>query len=241
MSEPALPLRPGWARRGTETTSSSRAASSWPRTSSADPPETSTCRRSTSSLTPSTCARSSWQSQQSTLRAALNTYRFLLKLDVSTGDPIWPEPQTVRLPGLLGGHVDVIGHPLATVIAEKTVTVLQRGTQSTRWRDFVDVRALARRYPFVAGELAAAGAAVSVHRGQELGALAAVTEGYGALAQGKWTAWVASNGLQDAVEADLDAQVAAVVTFIDPVYLGTVSEDATWDPVAFSWSEPARV
>jgi hypothetical protein len=70
-----------------------------------------------------------------------------LKLDVSTGDPIYPAPQIIELPALLHGSVRLLGHPLPTVVAEKTVTVLQRGTTSTRWRDFVDVRALARRYP----------------------------------------------------------------------------------------------
>lgn len=41
-----------------------------------------------------------------------------LKVDVSTGDPITPAPESVQLPGLLGGHVHVTGHPLPTVIAE---------------------------------------------------------------------------------------------------------------------------
>jgi hypothetical protein len=62
-----------------------------------------------------------------------------LKFDVSTGDPIYPAPQIIELPALLHGSVRLLGHPLPTVVAEKTVTVLQRGTTSTRWRDFVDV------------------------------------------------------------------------------------------------------
>lgn len=158
-----------------------------------------------------------------------------LKMDISTGDPITPAPESVRLPGLLGGHVDLIGHPLPTVLAEKTVTVLQRGTQSTRWRDLVDVRGLARRYPFRAGDLLEAATAVAKHREVQLGPLAPAFDGYGLLGQRKWAAWVTTYGLQDEVEADLDAQAAAVAVFVDPVYSGVVGPDARWDPMQLRW------
>ncbi|MDQ1535673.1 MAG: hypothetical protein QOE58_66 [Actinomycetota bacterium] len=95
----------------------------------------------------------------------------------------------MELPAILGGQVILLGHPLPTVVAEKTVTVLPRGTTSTRWRDFVDVRSLARMYPFVASDLATAAAAVAAHRLVTLGPLAAVTTGYGDIAQPKWAAW----------------------------------------------------
>jgi len=160
-----------------------------------------------------------------------------IKLDISTGDPITPAPLTVRLPGLLGGFVEVSGHPLPTVIAEKTVTVLQRGTQSTRWRDYVDIRSLARRYTFTAGELLASGTATAAHRSVELGPLAAVTRAYGAIGQAKWSAWVAKNGMQDSAQANLDDQIADIVAFIDPVYTGAVTADATWNPNAYAWTE----
>lgn len=163
-----------------------------------------------------------------------------VKIDISTGDPILPEPQTVRLPGLLGGFVEVSGHPLPTVIAEKTVTVLQRGTQSTRWRDYIDVRSLAGRYSFVAGELLAAGMATAAHRGVELGSLATVTQAYGAVGQAKWSAWIVKNGVQDVAQAKLDDQIADIVAFADPVYTRAVSTDATWDPNAYAWTDPGR-
>ena len=129
----------------------------------------------------------------------------------------------------------VLGHPLPTVIAEKTVTVLQRGIASTRWRDLVDVRSLARTYPFTATDLASAAAAVSAHRGVGLGPLSDATVGYGDLAQAKWAAWVRTNQLTDVVRADLDDQVADVVAFIDPVYRGDVPASARWDPSAYAW------
>lgn len=158
-----------------------------------------------------------------------------VKLDISTGDPIWPAPQTVELPGLLGGSVTIAGHPLPTVIAEKTVTMLQRGTQSTRWRDLVDVRSLARRYEFFAADLWAAGQAVAAHRGVELGSVEQVTAGYGDVGQDKWTAWVKKFGLAGVTQARLDDQVADVSRFIDPVYTGADATPWRWDPIAFTW------
>ncbi|MFC4615366.1 nucleotidyl transferase AbiEii/AbiGii toxin family protein [Cellulomonas algicola] len=66
-------------------------------------------------------------------------------IDVSTGDPIRPRVDTVALPSILGDEpVTLRAHPLPTVVAEKTVTILQRGVTSTRWRDLMDVVSLAR-------------------------------------------------------------------------------------------------
>lgn len=79
------------------------------------------------------------------LPARLHRAKLAIKLDISTGDPIWPVPEPIELPSLLGGSVKMQGHPLVTVIAEKTVTMLQRGTTSTRWRDLLDVAALSDR------------------------------------------------------------------------------------------------
>ena len=62
------------------------------------------------------------------------------------GDPIWPEPQKISLPRLIDGEISVRGYPLEMVLAEKIVTALERGTVNTRWRDFVDIYVLIRRY-----------------------------------------------------------------------------------------------
>src|SRR5690606_38710236 len=64
------------------------------------------------------------------MQATIHTFAMTMKLDVSAGDPIWPKPELVELPAILGGTLTVLGHPLPTVIAEKTVTMLQRGTTS---------------------------------------------------------------------------------------------------------------
>ena len=59
------------------------------------------------------------------LPALLHRARLMIKLDASTGDPIWSAPKPVTLPGILGDDVHLMGNPLETVIAEKVVTILQ--------------------------------------------------------------------------------------------------------------------
>ena len=167
--------------------------------------------------------------------ATLHTFQFAIRLDVSTGDPIWPAPQPVTLPGLLGQDVTIMGHPMVTVVAEKAVTVLQRGTTSTRWRDFMDLANLARTYPFTAGDVRAAAMATAAHRQVELRALASVTAGYGDVAQPKWSAWRRKNDLGDLCAALFGDQLADVITFIDPVFTGDLPDTATWDPLTYTW------
>lgn len=72
------------------------------------------------------------------LAARLSTARMRFHVDVNVGDPIWPHPQKVAVPRLLGGHIEMLGYPIPMVLAEKIVTAAQRGITSTRWRDFAD-------------------------------------------------------------------------------------------------------
>ena len=181
-----------------------------------------------------------YQGLRVTVGAAIHTFRMDLKLDISTGDPISPAPEEVELPALLGGAFTMVGHPLPTVVAEKAVTILQRGTTSTRWRDFLDLRLIARTHRFVAGDLRRAALAVADHRQVELGPLSTVTSGYPDVAQRKWAAWLRKNGLEGAAEAHFADQLDAVIAFIDPVYSGTVGDPAEWDPDAFRWAQRGR-
>lgn len=81
-----------------------------------------------------------------TLGGELSRATIRLHVDINVGDPIWPEPQQVRLPRLLDGTVLIRGYPLEMVFAEKIVTALARGTANTRWRDFLDLYVLIRRH-----------------------------------------------------------------------------------------------
>jgi len=81
-----------------------------------------------------------------TLSGTLSRAAIRLHIDINVGDPIWPAPQSVELPRLLGGVLVVKGYPLEMVLAEKLVTAIARGTTNTRWRDFIDVYTLVRHH-----------------------------------------------------------------------------------------------
>ena len=164
--------------------------------------------------------------------ARVHTHLFVLNLDVSTDDPIRLAPADPA-PCFLGGHIWIAGHPTETIIAEKSVTILQRGTTSTRWRDFVDIRHLARTYPFLAGPLRIAVEAVAEHRQVTLRPLAVVTDGYDAIAQNKWRAWRRKNKLDTDCHEDFANQLADVLEFVDPIFTRLVPDESTWDPNAY--------
>jgi nucleotidyltransferase AbiEii toxin of type IV toxin-antitoxin system len=79
-----------------------------------------------------------------TMPGSLSIARIQFHIDINIGDPVSPAPEPVRLPRILGGELVVTGCPLAMVLAEKIITMLQRRDASTRWRDFADACTLSR-------------------------------------------------------------------------------------------------
>ncbi len=169
------------------------------------------------------------------LTAHLHTAKLFVHVDVSTGDPIWPEPQMVKLPGLLGDDFAIVGFPIVTVIAEKAVTMLQRGASSTRWRDYVDLRNLSRRFPYSAGELTLAIAAVATHRSVPLASISEAVSGYDADGQRKWAAWRRKTDIEEQSLQQLRDQLREVSSFLDPIMVGELGPEAQWNPESHSW------
>jgi Nucleotidyl transferase AbiEii toxin, Type IV TA system len=160
----------------------------------------------------------------------------IVKLDVSTGDPINPWPIAVTVPMILGGSFDMRGHPLATVIAEKTVTVLERGTVSTRWRDMMDVRNLALTHDFRLAELRSALEAVANSREVELTSFRDATDGWAEIGQAKWGAWRVRQGVEDVTLPVFGEQLSAVADFMDPVFLNDSGADH-WNHASQRWNQ----
>lgn len=138
--------------------------------------------------------------------------------DVSTGDPIVPQARMIEVPRVLGSPVKLLGYAPETILAEKGVTILQRGTTSTRWRDYVDIVAVGRAYPLDDEELVRAVKAVAAHRRVALQRAAPLLVGYGALAQRKWEAWRTKAGVSALCEESLDDQLRLVCEIMDPVF-----------------------
>jgi hypothetical protein len=137
--------------------------------------------------------------------------------DVSTGDPIVPAPSRVRIDRVLGDPIVLLGYAPETTIAEKGVTILERGITSTRWRDYVDIVQLARQ-GIDADELLRSARAVARYRGVTLEPIAPHVVGYGQIGQAKWAAWRRKERLEAVCEADLDDQMVLVVSCLDPVF-----------------------
>lgn len=142
------------------------------------------------------------------------------------------------MPGILGPGDDVAvqAHPLELVIAEKTVTILERGTTSTRWRDYVDVVNLSRAHSFVAGSLIDAVVRVAAYRDLQVEPLGPYLAGYGAVAQPKWTTWRRRYGLTERTHALLDDQITELLLFAGPLFTQELSVDHTWNPATSAWT-----
>jgi hypothetical protein len=166
--------------------------------------------------------------------ALLSVARLRLHVDINVGDPIWPGPQPVPLPRLLGGHIELVGYPLTMVLAEKLVTAIQRGIANTRWRDFTDVYLLSRHHDVAGAELTEAISHVAVHRQAQLAPLSEVLDGYAELAQARWRAWRRKQRLDDRLPEGFDELLDAVIAFADPVVNRTAS-DWIWSAASQQW------
>jgi Nucleotidyl transferase AbiEii toxin, Type IV TA system len=169
------------------------------------------------------------------LAAGLATAHERFHVDVNVGDPIWPAPSEIELPRLLGQPpISLRGYPVEMVLAEKTVTALQLGIASSRWRDFGDVYQLTGQYNLNAQTVREAFEAVAAYRTVELNALAHELGGYTELAQSKWFAWRSRHGLNDRLPETFKEVLDAVTTFADPVLTTTLT--AEWNPTTRAWT-----
>lgn len=172
--------------------------------------------------------------------ATLAGARIRMQLDISTGDPVSPAPVLVTIPGILPGEqFTVMGHPLENVIAEKTITMLQRGAANTRWRDFLDVYALSCRQPFAAATVRESLERVAASRRVRLAAIRGLAEEFDAQAQAKYARWRSELAMDSAAQDDLckpllSDQVRAVAAFIDPIMVDSTA-NKTWNPSDQQW------
>ena len=149
------------------------------------------------------------------LDASLATGRMTLKLHISAGDPVTAEQ--VEIPSLIddGEPVRMAGYPIETVLAEKLVTALQRGTVNTRWRDFGDVHLLIGTHDVAQEKLDAAIAAVAAHRGEPLRPLAPILNGFAAANQARWDKWRRRLALTDMLLEDFAGPVETCIAVFD--------------------------
>lgn len=147
----------------------------------------------------------------------VGTSRVVVAWDISTGDPVVPLPTMVSIPRVLGEPIEMLGYAPETSVAEKGVTILERGITSTRWRDYVDIVQLAK-HGIDPDVLLDSARAVARYRQVTLRPIADSVAGYGATSQAKWAAWRRKEGLEAMCEPDLDDQMREVIAVLDPVF-----------------------
>lgn len=154
------------------------------------------------------------------VRACLGPQAVIVTWDISTGDPIVPLPKRVRVERVIGEPIEMLAYAPEAIIAEKGVTILERGTTSTRWRDYIDIAQLPAQRDIDGQQLLESARAVARYRRVALGPIAPVVEGYAATGemQTKWAAWRRKEGLEDISEANLDDQMRRVASVLDPVF-----------------------
>jgi Nucleotidyl transferase AbiEii toxin, Type IV TA system len=171
------------------------------------------------------------------LAARLASAREPFHVDVSIGDPIWPAPTEIWMPRLLGQEpIQLRGYPMEMVLAEKIVTALQRGSASTRWRDFGDIFVITRRLTFRAGQVRQALQAVADYRQVELANLDDALDGYAEIGQPRWASWRRKLQLTETLPEHFDQTLESLKDFANPVITGSIADPATWDPVQRTWN-----
>jgi hypothetical protein len=151
------------------------------------------------------------------VHGTVGTARVVVAWDISTGDPLVPSPKVVSIPRVLGEPIDMLGYAPETSVAEKGVTILERGITSTRWRDYIDIVQLAE-HGLDRNLLLDSARAVARYRQVTLRPVADSVAGYGAASQAKWAAWRRKERLEDVCEPSLDDQMLEVIAVLDPVF-----------------------
>lgn len=171
------------------------------------------------------------------LRCRLATAKlpFHIDIDINIGDPIWPAPQTIAVPRLLGGAITLHGYPLTMVYGEKIITAVQRGAANTRWRDFADIYPLSGEHPIPGSALQEALDVVAHHRAAHIGLLAETLAGFAALAQPRWVAWRRRQNLADRLPEQLSDVLQNVISFADPALHHELT-NMYWDPTLKQWT-----
>lgn len=98
--------------------------------------------------------------------AFLGKARIPIQVDIGFGDAVTPKANSIEFPSLLHGVGPRLrAYPRETVVAEKFQAIVALGLPNSRMKDFYDLVALARLFPFKGRTLAAALGATFKRRG----------------------------------------------------------------------------
>jgi predicted nucleotidyltransferase component of viral defense system len=172
------------------------------------------------------------------MAASIARARLKLQLDVSFGDPVTPGPRTINYPQQLATEsFQLLGYPIATVIAEKLSTAVSLGDLNTRDRDYADLYRLLTLNNLDGQELTAALAATAAHRGITLKPLSTAITDLAERRQTSYTAWRRRQGPSSASYPERFADVIRqVTTLADPLLTGDAAT-RIWHAATRTWRE----
>ena len=170
----------------------------------------------------------------------LGNARIKLKLEVAYGDVLTPGAVQMEYPTLLDAFEPprILVTSKETMLAEKFEAVCSLGERNTRFKDFHDIRGLARMVELDGGLAAEALRATFANRGTTLPECdpVAFTPAFAEAGQRGWSAYQRKQGLRDGQRFE------QLVEEIRPLVMGLVERartggtDATWTPGA-GWNE----
>jgi len=172
------------------------------------------------------------------LRGNLDGATFKLQLDIGIDDAVVPDPAWIDYPTLLDLDTPrVLAYQPTTTLAEKYETIVDRGVENSRLRDYYDIWLISRARQVPGSELSAAIAATFAHRATPLAAEVppGLTRAFyeSPASRSRWMSFL-TNRRVDA-PTDLGAVCAAIATFIMPPAHAAASGSTlskTWNPLS---------
>ena len=157
-----------------------------------------------------------------TMTATLGKARIRLQIDVGFGDAVTPGPEAIEFPAIIDlPRAQLRAYPVETVVAEKSLAMIERGLLTSRLKDYFDLRHLSGTRSFEAAGLCRALGATAHRRGVAIpqGPVSGLSEVFASdpARQAQWTAFcrrLRADGPRDS----LGQVVAALSTFLEPIF-----------------------
>jgi hypothetical protein len=170
-------------------------------------------------------------------KARLGSSRIPMQIDIGFANAIQPPPENVEYPTLLGDPPPRIrAYPREAVVAEKLHAMVLLGERNSRLKDFYDLHALVRQFPFDGERLTGAIAATFKRRNTGIkttSPVALTTRFYADEARAtQWRAYLTRNALAG-VPTDFARIGEAILAFLVPLWLALANGDRfndVWKP-----------
>ena len=167
----------------------------------------------------------------------LGAARDVLQVDLSFGASITPAPGLIQFPTVLNtSTLPILGYPLETLIAEKFAAACEKGTTTTRLKDFFDLYTVASQETFFAPVLREAIERTFAARGTNLETSRSVFSEEHAQHPGLQQLWQRFLQRQrlNAPEA-FESVMQSIKAFLEPIFDGSARR--IWRPSRARWDD----